>query len=84
MRQRLTTLATCNLNQWALDFEGNLQRVVSSIQEARAKGATYRVGHPSSLVSFHESIGKASIAAVMVSHGVPTDLHMLAFPQLQA
>ncbi|KAI9867196.1 MAG: glutamine-dependent NAD(+) synthetase [Trichoglossum hirsutum] len=32
------TLATCNLNQWALDWEGNVERVISSIQIARAKG----------------------------------------------
>lgn len=41
---QLTTLATCNLNQWALDFDGNLQRIVESIQIARAKGARYRLG----------------------------------------
>jgi NAD+ synthase (glutamine-hydrolysing) len=36
-------LATCNLNQWAMDFQGNLARIRSSIQEAKAKGARYRV-----------------------------------------
>lgn len=40
----LVTVATCNLNQWALDFDGNLQRIISSIQQAKCKGATYRVG----------------------------------------
>lgn len=40
----LTTLATCNLNQWALDFEGNLQRIAQSIQMAKAAGAKYRLG----------------------------------------
>ena len=38
------TLATCTLNQWALDFSGNLARIRQSIIEAKAKGATYRVG----------------------------------------
>jgi len=38
------TLATCNLNQWALDFEGNLARVRKSIRIAKEKGATYRLG----------------------------------------
>ena len=33
-RRRLATLATCNLNQWALDFSGNLDRVIQSILEA--------------------------------------------------
>jgi NAD+ synthase (glutamine-hydrolysing) len=40
----LTTLAACNLNQWALDFEGNLQRTAESIRIARAAGARYRLG----------------------------------------
>lgn len=38
------TLATCNLNQWALDWEGNLERIIKSIQIAKSKGATLRVG----------------------------------------
>lgn len=37
-------LATCNLNQWALDFDGNLERTLESIKEAKAKGAKYRLG----------------------------------------
>ena len=41
---RVTCLATCALNQWALDFEGNLARVKASIWQAKAKGARYRVG----------------------------------------
>ncbi|CAL8465594.1 g5130 [Coccomyxa elongata] len=43
-RRRLATLATCNLNQWALDFGGNLQRVIDSIAEAKRQGARYRGG----------------------------------------
>ena len=27
---RKVTLATCSLNQWALDFDGNLRRIVKS------------------------------------------------------
>lgn len=41
---KLVTLATCNLNQWALDFEGNLQRTAASIRIAKEKGARYRLG----------------------------------------
>ena len=41
---QLTTLATCNLNQWSLDFEGNLQRITESIRIAKEKGARYRLG----------------------------------------
>uniref|UniRef100_A0A8D1IXX0 Glutamine-dependent NAD(+) synthetase n=1 Tax=Sus scrofa TaxID=9823 RepID=A0A8D1IXX0_PIG len=41
---RKVTVATCALNQWALDFEGNLQRILKSIEIAKHKGAKYRLG----------------------------------------
>lgn len=41
---QLITLATCNLNQWALDFEGNRDRILESIKIAKEKGARLRVG----------------------------------------
>ncbi|KAL6764256.1 hypothetical protein V8C86DRAFT_3017388 [Haematococcus lacustris] len=44
MSRRLATLATCNLNQWSLDFHGNLQRILESIAAAKRSGARYRVG----------------------------------------
>ena len=37
-------LATCNLNQWSLDFEGNTARIIESIAIAKARGARYRLG----------------------------------------
>ncbi|CAO0790766.1 unnamed protein product [Mucor circinelloides] len=40
----LITLATCSLNQWALDFGGNLERILESIRIAKEKGAKLRVG----------------------------------------
>ncbi|KAJ5721565.1 uncharacterized protein N7483_009499 [Penicillium malachiteum] len=40
----LVTLATCALNQWSLDFEGNLRRIKQSIIKAKEAGATLRVG----------------------------------------
>ncbi|KAJ1974058.1 glutamine-dependent NAD(+) synthetase [Dimargaris cristalligena] len=40
----IVTLATCSLNQWALDFDGNLERIRKSIQLAKAAGATIRTG----------------------------------------
>lgn len=40
----LVTLATCNLNQWALDFEGNRDRIIESIQIAKKQGAKFRTG----------------------------------------
>ena len=41
---QLAILATCNLNQWALDFVGNRDRIIESIRQAKAKGAALRVG----------------------------------------
>ncbi|KAF7972744.1 hypothetical protein HWV62_17102 [Athelia sp. TMB] len=41
----LITLATsCSLNQWALDFQGNYERILESIKIAKERGATLRVG----------------------------------------
>lgn len=40
----MITVAVSTLNQWALDFEGNLNRILQSIIEARELGATYRTG----------------------------------------
>ena len=41
---RKATFAVCTLNQWALDFDGNVERILVSVKEARAKGAKYRTG----------------------------------------
>jgi len=40
----LVTVATCNLNQWALDFDGNMERILRSCEQAKKSGATYRLG----------------------------------------
>mmetsp|Transcript_19477 Transcript_19477/g.27759 ORF Transcript_19477/g.27759 Transcript_19477/m.27759 type:complete len:148 (-) Transcript_19477:61-504(-) len=40
----LITVATCNLNQWALDFTGNLERILQSCVEAKRQKASYRLG----------------------------------------
>ena len=37
-------VAVSTLNQWALDFEGNLERILASIRLAREAGARYRTG----------------------------------------
>ena len=37
-------VASCNLNQWALDFDSNLERIIRSVKEAKAKGAKFRLG----------------------------------------
>jgi hypothetical protein len=33
-----------SLNQWALDFQGNMDRILKSIQIAKERGASLRVG----------------------------------------
>jgi NAD+ synthase (glutamine-hydrolysing) len=38
------TVATCNLNQWAMDFDGNMDRILDSCRRAKEAGATYRLG----------------------------------------
>jgi NAD+ synthase (glutamine-hydrolysing) len=40
----LVKVATCSLNQWVLDWEGNLDRIIESIRLAKKKGARLRVG----------------------------------------
>lgn len=37
-------VATCCLNQWAMDFKGNFERILASITEAKNQQANYRVG----------------------------------------
>ncbi|XP_061612208.1 glutamine-dependent NAD(+) synthetase isoform X4 [Phyllopteryx taeniolatus] len=41
---RKVTLATCSLDQWALDFDGNFVRILKSIEIAKENGAKYRLG----------------------------------------
>ena len=37
-------VAVTTLNQWALDFDGNLERILASITLAKEQGARYRTG----------------------------------------
>ncbi|KAI9366158.1 hypothetical protein DFJ73DRAFT_807297 [Zopfochytrium polystomum] len=41
---QIAVLATCSLNQWALDFEGNRSRILESVRRAKQRGAAYRLG----------------------------------------
>lgn len=36
---RLTTLSTCQLNQWSLDFDGNRDRILEAIRQAKKAGS---------------------------------------------
>ncbi|ETO21528.1 hypothetical protein RFI_15675, partial [Reticulomyxa filosa] len=42
--QRCASVATCNLNQWSLDFDGNLSRIMESIRIAKSNNCRLRVG----------------------------------------
>ena len=37
-------VATCNLNQWALDFDGNFRRILESCRVAKERGCVFRTG----------------------------------------
>jgi NAD+ synthase (glutamine-hydrolysing) len=41
---KLVKLATCNLNQWSLDFDLNLANIFRSIREAKSLGCRFRTG----------------------------------------
>ncbi|XP_042873828.1 glutamine-dependent NAD(+) synthetase-like, partial [Penaeus japonicus] len=42
--KRTAIVAACTLSQFAMDFQGNLDRIVESIEQAKAAGARYRCG----------------------------------------
>lgn len=72
---RVAVLATCALNQWALDYQGNVSRIIDSIQMAKAAGARYLCGTELNIVGYgcgdhyHESDTEAhaweALATVM-------------------
>ncbi|KAL6979416.1 NAD(+) synthase (glutamine-hydrolyzing) [Sarracenia purpurea var. burkii] len=41
---RLLKVATCNLNQWAMDFDCNVKNIKESISRAKEAGAVIRLG----------------------------------------
>lgn len=41
---RLLKVATCNLNQWAMDFDCNMKNIKDSISRAKEAGAVIRLG----------------------------------------
>ncbi|XP_057993545.1 glutamine-dependent NAD(+) synthetase isoform X3 [Hevea brasiliensis] len=44
LEMRLLKVATCNLNQWAMDFDYNLNNIKESISKAKEAGAVIRLG----------------------------------------
>ncbi|KAL0409233.1 UNVERIFIED_CONTAM: Glutamine-dependent NAD(+) synthetase [Sesamum radiatum] len=41
---RVVKVATCSLNQWAMDFDCNINNIKESISRAKAAGAAIRLG----------------------------------------
>ncbi|KAJ1348119.1 Glutamine-dependent NAD(+) synthetase [Parelaphostrongylus tenuis] len=41
---RRVCLAVCTVSNWALDFAGNLQRILTTCEEANRRGARLRLG----------------------------------------
>ncbi|CAG5125956.1 unnamed protein product, partial [Candidula unifasciata] len=41
---RKVIVAACSLNQWSMDFLGNMKRIIESIIEAKSRGARFRTG----------------------------------------
>ena len=41
---RKVRVAVSTLNQWALDFEGNVERILASVRAAKEAGAAFRSG----------------------------------------
>ncbi len=58
---RKVTVAVSTINQWNLDFQGNMERIISSVQLAKEAGASYRSGPELEITGyscedhFHES-----------------------------
>lgn len=42
--QRLCKIATCTLNQFALDFEWNKNNIINSIKKAKSENCKIRLG----------------------------------------
>lgn len=61
----LITVATCSLNQWVLDWEGNVQRIIESIQLAKEAGARLRVGPELEITGYGKSRGSIYVLMVL-------------------
>ena len=68
--ESLVKIATCNLNQWALDFEGNLARIRQSIIDGK------RLWRPmtgfKTLSYFRQTGGRGGAVVPLEKSGLPT------------
>ncbi|KIW80027.1 hypothetical protein Z517_06642 [Fonsecaea pedrosoi CBS 271.37] len=65
---KLVTVATCSLNQWALDFDGNAERIITSIKQAKAAGARLRVGPELEVCGYGPITNHASLEGDLFLH----------------
>jgi NAD+ synthase (glutamine-hydrolysing) len=52
IRSKKAKIAHCSLNQSALDFEGNKNRIIKSIRKAKEMSCTYRAGQESEIPGY--------------------------------
>ena len=58
----LTSFSACSLNQWALDWEGNTNRIIESIKLAKKAGAKLRVGGELEITGYVSDLGAPIIS----------------------
>lgn len=78
---RTATLATCTLNQWAMDFEGNMTRILESIQRAKELGARYRLGPELEICGY--GCGDHFLESDTFLHSWQVMANLLASPETQ-
>ena len=57
-----TPFSACSLNQWALDWEGNTNRIIESIKIAKKAGAKLRVGGELEITGYVSGLGASIIS----------------------
>jgi predicted amidohydrolase len=70
-------VSTCNLNQHAMDFEGNVERIKKSVDEARAAGARLRLGPELEIPGYGCEVRAASILSLSHQHPSHVPRHTL-------
>lgn len=68
-------VSTCNLNQHAMDFEGNMERIKKSVDEARAAGARLRLGPELEIPGYGCEVRAASLFLLRPFHTPPVTRH---------
>ncbi|KAI0228172.1 glutamine-dependent NAD(+) synthetase [Massospora cicadina] len=75
-------VATCSLNQWALDFDANLNRIIASIKLAKGRGAGLRIGPELEItyvISFVAQWGGSTVKPLPLSFTTPYRYSVMHF-----